>query len=232
MSKFSIKCCSIKAVTLCLFSFLFSITGFSQRTNVLKDSAIERRLVELAVNGPRMKSLEHQNKLDEYQLKRAKDAWLNILSISGSLNDQTFAKNMNTVGNPYPKGSLGVTIPLGTLFSKTEVKAAREGIEMGKLNMEELRRTIKAEVISKYRQYKAYDELTSIQAELLVDVEDQLEETEEKFRKGTTTMEAYNNAQKGRNAERGTLINLKLQQDLVKIDIERIIGVSLESVIK
>ena len=49
--------------------------------------------------------------------------------------------------------------------------------------------------------------------------------------RGTATIEDYNNAQKGNNTELATLINLKLQQDIKKLEIEKMIGVKLETVI-
>lgn len=218
------------AALLLLFGAL-SLSSFGQRSNV-KDSLIEEKLVELALNGPAVKISEHQSKVNEYQLKRAKDTWLNLLTISGNYNEQTFAKNNNPVGYVYPKFFFGVTIPLGTILSRTDVKAAREGIEMGKWRQEELKRSIRAEIIGKYKQYKTQTELVNIQSELLNDVETELEESEEKFKAGKITIEAYNAAQKGRNDERARLINLKLQQDLYRLEIEKMIGVNLDTVMR
>lgn len=209
----------------------FSLNSLAQQKNT-KDSLIEERLVELALKSPSVKRSEHQSKVDQYQLKRAKDTWLNLLTLSGNYNEQTFAKNNTPVGYVYPKFFFGVTIPLGTIFSRTDVKSAREGIEIGKLNQEELKRTIRADVLAKYKQYKAQTELVTIQSELLNDVETELEEAEDNFKAGKITIEAYNTAQKGRNNERAKLINLKLQQDLFRLEIEKIIGVSLDSVIR
>jgi hypothetical protein len=56
--------------------------------------------------------------------------------------------------------------------------------------------------------------------------------SEENFRKGTITIEAYNSAQRNKNDESSRLINLQLEQDLVKLELERMIGQSLESVIR
>jgi len=45
-------------------------------------------------------------------------------------------------------------------------------------------------------------------------------------------MEAYNNAQRNNNTEMAALINLKLQQDLKKLEVEKYIGTRLETVLK
>ena len=193
-------------------------------------TAIEERLVALALQGPEAKNLEHQNKINEYTLRNAQNQWLNLLAISANYNDQSFAKN-NNVGYVYPKYFFGLTIPLGTILSKTQVKSAKESIQMGKNNQEILRRTVREEILTKYREYKAYGQLIAIQSELVNDVQAQVIQAEEKFRKGTATIEDYNNAQKGNNTELATLINLKLQQDIKKLEIEKMIGVKLETVI-
>ena len=215
-----------------LVSFLMVQAQKNPSLIIKNDSStlIEEKLVALALQGPEAKNLEHQNKINEYELKSAQNAWLNILSVSANYNDQSFVERPNTA-YVYPKYFFGVTIPLGTIFSKTAVKSARESIEMGKNNQEVLRRSIREEILSKYKQYKAYGDLIAIQSELVNDVQAELVQTEEKFRKGTVTIEDYNKAQKGNNTELATLINLKLQQDLKKLEIEKMIGVKLETVI-
>ena len=193
------------------------------------NSVIEERLVALALQGPEAKNLEHQNKINEYTLKNAQNQWMNLLAVSLNYNDQSFSKTPTT-SYVYPKYYFGLTIPLGTILSRTQVKSAKESIEMGKNNQEILRRNIREEVLTKYREYRAYSQLISIQSELVNDVQAELAQTEEKFRKGTVTIDTYNAAQKGNSSEMATLINLKLQQEIKKLEIERMIGVKLETV--
>lgn len=192
-------------------------------------SAIEERLVALALQSPEAKNLEHQNKINELSLKSAQNQWVNLLAFSANYNDQSFAKT--STAYVYPKYFFGITIPLGTILSKTQVKTARESVEMGKNNQELYRRQIREQVLTKYREYKALGQLIAIQSELVNDVQAELAQTEEKFRKGTVPIETYNTAQKSANTEMATLINLKMQQDIKKLEIERMIGVKLETVL-
>ena len=193
-------------------------------------SAIEEKLVALALQGPEAKNLEHQNKINEYTLRNAQNQWLNLLTVSANYNDQSFSKTPVT-SYVYPKYFFGLTVPLGTILSKTQAKSARESIAIGKNNQEIYKRNIREEVLTKYKEYKAYGQLIAIQSELVNDVQAELAQTEEKFRKGTVTIETYNAAQKGNNSELATLINLKLQQDIKKLEIEKMIGVKLETVL-
>lgn len=217
-----------------LFLFFGTVAG-AQRLNPSRDSAaIEEKLVELALNGPLFKASEHQARIDAYRLKSEQNDWMNLLAFSLNYNDQSLSKNPSPMPGTivYPKYFFGLTVPLGTILSRTDVKAAKESVEIGKLNREELKRTIRAEVLTKWKQYRAYSELVALESEMLIDVEAQLKQTEDQFRNGTISIEAYNTAQRGRNDERARLINLKLQQDLIRVDIERIIGTSLDTVLR
>lgn len=223
------------ALLLLATSFLSIARGQITASNVLvsdsSSSEIEERLVQLALqNSPELKNTAHLNKINEYQLKSAQNVWLNTLALGGNINDQTFNKyNPQTVY--YPKFSAGVTIPLGIIFSKTAVKSARANIEIGKNNTELLKDNIREQVLTAYKQYVAFSRLIAIQSELANDVKIQLAQTEEKFRKGTTTLETYSLAQKNNNTELANLVNLKLQQDLKKLELEKLIGVKLETVL-
>jgi outer membrane protein TolC len=219
------------------FLLLISVisTSIHAQTNTTRTtvdtslSAIEARLVDLALKGPTMQEAMHRNKINEHLVKAARMNWVNLFTISANYNDQSFAKNTNT-NLVYPRYFLGFTIPLGTILSKTQVRAAEEQVKISNSNEEQLRRTIKAEVLGKYKQYRAIGQLIVIQRELIDDVQAALITSEENFRKGTITIEAYNSAQKSKNDEASRLISLQLEQDLVKLDIERMIGTSLESV--
>jgi hypothetical protein len=57
-------------------------------------------------------------------------------------------------------------------------------------------------------------------------------QADDAFKKGTISVEAYIAAQRTTNDEVAKNMTLKLQQDMVKIEIERVIGVSLDEVIR
>jgi hypothetical protein len=57
-----------------------------------------------------------------------------------------------------------------------------------------------------------------------------LMQAEEKFRASEIAIEVYNAASKNYNEEMSKKLTLQLEQDLVRIDIERIIGTDLKSV--
>ena len=199
------------------------------------DTAIENRLVMLALRGPDYDGSEHQNRISELGLKQAKGTWLNLLSVSTQYNDQTFGKPTTVNGQPayvYPKYFFGVTIPLGIIFSQgNQVKIAREAVANSKDQQEILARQIRANVLAKYAQYRYYGALIEMEGEMMNDVSVNSTQAEQNFKNGSITADAYIAAQKTKNDELVKVMNLQLQQDLTKIDLERMIGVSLETVV-
>lgn len=230
MSKTPVKSCAKHCWLIALFFVTISVHAQTIGASV-PDSVIEARLVELALKGPEAQKVEHQNTIYGYQLKSARNSWMNFLTLSANYNDQTFAQTGNTA-YVYPKYFFGLNIPLGTILSSKQAKIAQESVAIGTLTQEETRRRIKADVIGKYRQYKAQGELVAIETGFMNDLQAALTQAEDQFRKGSISFEVYNAALKNRNDEQGRIISLKLQQDLIKLELERMIGTNLETVLK
>jgi outer membrane protein TolC len=198
----------------------------------LTDS-VEIKLVDLALRSPAYRASGEENILNELALKRAKASWLNLLSISTSYNDQSFTKATPTTTYVYPKYFFGVNIPLGIIFSQgNQTKTARESLKLSKIKQEEVARSIKGDILSKYKQYRNLDSLRVIQSEMLNDVLPMASKSEDDFKKGKITVDVYTATQKIKSEEQAKNLNLKLQQELLKLEIEIIIGVPLETVIR
>jgi outer membrane protein TolC len=196
------------------------------------DSQIQERLVQLALAGPVYDVSGHEIAVAQQNLSKARRSWLNLLSISADYNDQTFAKT-TSYGYVYPKYFFGVTIPIGLFFSMgPDIQKERENVAIAHDNQEQLARTIRADVLGKYAQYKSYSTMVAVQNNVVDDEEALRKQTEKKFQDGTISIEQYNLANKIYGDDLTRRLNLQLQQDLLKIDIEKMIGVSLESVLK
>ena len=193
--------------------------------------SIEEKLVSLALDGPMYQAGEHQNKINEYTLKSQKQAWLNLLTISANYNDQTFAKTNPTNAYVYPKFFTGINIPLGTILSRTGVKSARESVEISKINQEQLARNIRTTVLTRYRKYMNFTELIANQREVVDDYQAAYEQAKTKFSENKITIEVHNTASKNYNDEYAKLLDLQMQQDIIRLELENMIGVSLDSVL-
>jgi outer membrane protein TolC len=218
-----------------LFALLFATSANSQSiVTTLPDSVIENRLIDLAYKGPEVQRVAHESKADEYQLKSARSAWMNFLTLSANYNELTFSKSTVQQTYIYPKYLFGLNLPLGTLISSKQGKIAKERVEISTLAEEETKRRVKADVLSKYKQYKAQSEIIKMETSYLNDLQVTLTQVDEKFKKNdpNVTFENYNTALRNRNDQQAKLINLRLEQDLTRLELEQIIGVSLETVLK
>lgn len=196
------------------------------------DSLVQERLVQLALTGPVYSVSGHQIKYAEFNLTRARRTWLNLLSISADYNDQTFAKTTN-FGYVYPKYFFGITIPIGLFFTMgSDIKKERENVAIAHDNQEALARSIRADVLTKYAQYRNYAALVLLQTNVVDDEEALRKQVEKKFQDGSISIEEYNLANKTYGDDLTKKLNLQLQQEVLKIEIEQIIGVNLESVLK
>jgi len=195
---------------------------------------IEAKLVKLALEGPMFRGSENQNKINELQLRAAKNNWMNLLTLSINYNDQSFAHTSGPTNATYvyPKYFFGFNIPLGTLLSRTQVKAAREQVAMSKEAQQQLARVIREDVVAKYRQYKTKNELLKLQIQVADDEQAGFLQIQKNYRSGSVPIDIYNTAQKKYNTEQSARLNMQLDRDVIQLDLEKMIGVSLESVIK
>ena len=198
------------------------------------DSTVEDRLIALALKSPLYLKSEHENKIDAYKLKKVKESWLNLLTVSTNYNiNSNRGTNAGNIPVVYPRNSFGLNVPLGIIFSKgSDIKIAREMAILGNISQEQLRREIKVDILTKYKQYVSYAEMIRMQNKVIDDEQAAVLQTEKKFREGTTTIEAYNSIMKNLNNDMAEKQKLQLAQDILKLEIEAIIGVDLNSVLR
>jgi outer membrane protein TolC len=210
-------------------------SNLSKPSAPLSDSAFEERLVQLALGGPQYDVVGHQVKIAEYKVKAAKLSWFNLLTLSLNYNDQTFAHQPAVAGGTtayvYPKFFFGLVIPIGTIVTKgSEIKAAREDVRIAQDNQLLMARQIRAEVLTKYAQYRNYRDQAVLETQLVDDLSAGYTQIEKKFRDGTVTLEAFSAASRGFNEESARKLTIQLQVEISKYELERIIGVRLETV--
>jgi len=192
--------------------------------------SVEEKLVRLALEGPQLKAADGQNRINGYVLRGAKNSWMNLLTVTMNYNDLQLTKQSATTNYVYPKYFFGLNIPLGTVFSRTQVKAANEQVKIGTENQQQLARNVRAEVLQKYRLYKTKKELLKLQNQVVDDEQASFLQLEKNFRDGTASLEAHTAAQKKYNDELAKKLNLQLELDDAKFDVEKLIGTNLESV--
>ena len=194
---------------------------------------IQETLVTLALKEPLYDETEYQKNISQYDLTKARQSWLNLLSVSANYNDQTFAKTTANSAYVYPKYFFGLTIPIGLFFFRSgDIKIAKANYAINEDKQKDLARTIRAEILTDYEQYKSYVDLMALQNQMIDDEEAVFLQAEQKFKDGSIIIEAYDAAAKNYNNELVKKIQLQLQLNTVKFQIEKMIGMKLEDALK
>ena len=216
-----------------LISFTRLLAQHPDSLNVLPqihDSLLQKKLIQLVTTGPQAEIIDHQNKILQYQLKGAKNAWMNLFTVSFNYNE--LSSKSATSGFVYPKYFIGFTLPMGTLFSRTQVKASKEQIKVKENEREIMVRNVTAGILKMHLQYLNYSSLIILQRNLSDDEETAYLKAKSNFQKGTLTIENYTIAQKRYTEELIKAKQLELERDMLKLEIESLIGMTLEDAIR
>jgi outer membrane protein TolC len=228
-------------LSLCLALFVLgaraqSTINASQKIVGMDTSGAEQKLIRIALTRPAYDVTYRQIRNANHQLSLARNAWLNLLTISLNFNDQEFYHQKTIPGQAtyvYPKYFFGVTIPVGLIFSRgSEIRIAKENQAIAKDNREEAERTIIAEVKSKYRTYLNYQNMLAVQNIIVNDEQAVFLQVEKNFRDGKNSIDDYNSASKAFNVTILQQLQYKLIADQDKVDLEQMLGMSLEAALK
>ncbi|MCW3465406.1 TolC family protein [Chitinophaga nivalis] len=194
---------------------------------------IQEKLVELAMNNPRLKAARLERDKTVYELNKANANWLNYVTVGANLNEVSLrmykGENNNTQNLYYPLWNVGISVPLGSLISKpNDVKIARKNVELATQQQELLSRNVRAVVLSKYQNYLLKKELLTLQNEITEDDYAAFSQAEQKFSTGGITYDEYSISSKRYNAELVKKITLETDLSQAKLDLEEIIGIKLE----
>jgi outer membrane protein TolC len=204
-------------------------------TDTNRNFNIRERLVQLAMNNPAYEVSDRLTNIAQYQLRQAKGSWLGLLSGQSYANEYTIFPNSvpsNYVGY-YPKYNFGLTLPFD-VFSRipNNVKIARENYMIAQANKNDKFRQIKADVLTKYEDYLLAKEKLELQIEITQDAYTNFKLAEDNFKKNVIKVEVYNVAYRTWIAEQISKLDLQRNFNVSKIDLEKIIGIKLDDVLK
>lgn len=197
---------------------------------------LKAKLVELAMANPGLSVYDAKKEINKYEQTKAKAQWLNLLTAAGNLNEYTI-KNSGTANNNnvfFPRYNFSLMIPLGNLVSiPADVKIAKTNRKVINFTQDEAKLKLKADVLNAYENYSGDKKLLELQAPLMEDALTHYKQIEEKFTKGEKEVgvEDYNAAYRNYNAEMVRKVMLERELRQAKIEIERLIGISLEEAI-
>ncbi|MFI5152407.1 MAG: TolC family protein [Chitinophagales bacterium] len=196
---------------------------------------IRERLVELALQNPTYEMSDLSIRMARYVLSSAKASWLGIITVSGNINEFTIfpaeAGNNQSL-TLYPRYNIGASIPLDIFWRiPNNVKIARVNVAMAQAQKNDRFRQIKAEVLTKYEDYVMTKQLLDFQVQVTQDQYALYKRAEKDYSDGIIKLEEFDRAYKDWVAEQARKLTLQRGLNVIKIDMERMIGVRFDDVL-
>ncbi|PWT97812.1 MAG: hypothetical protein C5B52_13280 [Bacteroidetes bacterium] len=193
---------------------------------------IRERLVQLAIQNPSFEIADGNIAIAEYNLKIAKNSWLDKFYVIGNVNESVI-NGTSTAGNIYyPKVNVGVNLPLGTFSRRnSEMNIAKETIAIGQAQKNEKYREIRALVLTSYEDYLQRKALLELQNELATEQYTAYLTAQKQYADGEIKIDDLNQAYKSYNVELAKQRTLERDLNVSIIEIEKFIGVKFSDVL-
>jgi outer membrane protein TolC len=201
-------------------------SGFS-----LMDSTGEKLANLVIPQTPHAMAMDKQIESRLYQWKSSRVAWLNNVTTSFNLNEGNLQKQDTVISNIfYPRYNLHVNIPLGEFFTRPrDAKKARADYQQSKFIKDIEIGRLKELIKKAYQEYQVNKYLLALQESVLQDESVLMTQTEEKFKKNELSLEVFTNASKRYNSELAERLTLMKEVSDSKIELETLLGMSLET---
>jgi outer membrane protein TolC len=201
----------------------------------VKSDDIGERLVQLAwKNHPTNEILRKQLVIDEAAIKRSASQWLDIVTLQFNVNQFVLDPASDEFGRAqfYPRYNIGARIPLGMFVSlPNQVKQDRQQLQITnqEINVQKLK--IRNVVLKSYNDYVLAEKIYKLQFQQYNDSESNMKLTEQRFKNGEMTFDAYTNSQAVFNRIAIQLLQAETEFKNKKLDLEQLVGVKLEDVL-
>ncbi len=203
----------------------------SDLSKLNEDSLIKMKLVQLATNNPTIHILDANIRITEAEEVAAKKSWMSSISANGNINELV-VKN-SPAASFFPKYNFGVTIPFDIFTKlKKDKKVAAEKIYINKEAKTGKIQEIKTEVLIRYENYKAKREIMLLQQNFLENEFSAYESAQKSYTDGEIKLDEMNKAYQSYLTEKSKLITLQTDVNVAVIQIEELIGVPFDDVIK
>lgn len=226
---------------LLLVAFLYcSFHGYAQSStdsitnpSLAFDDTTGKALAELATNSQAMKLASKVSEASRYEWKVTGVAWFDNLRASFNLNELNIKASGTEQNVFYPRYNFNLVVPIGMLFTNgKETKKARAQYE-GSLAQKNIVLADQKELIEvAYQEYQMQRILLALQETVVQDEAIAFSQIEDKFSKGTVTLEIFSAASKRYNTELSRRITLIRDRNVAKIRLEKLLGMTLEDALK
>lgn len=219
---------------------IISVTGFSQNVDYnsiilpdgIEDISIDEKLVRLAwKNYPANEAAQHEVLKAKQYIGVAGSSWLNLVTITGNLNEFNIDPSAAPANNFYPRYNIGIRMPLGIFVEAPKnVKIAKEDYKISQLNLNQLKLTLRAEVLRRYHNYQSAKSLLKIDTEAENDAYNSYLLIEQQFEAGEVNVSQFMQTSKIYNDQRAKRTISESNYSISIIELEELIGVRLSDV--
>lgn len=208
-------------------------------------------LVSLAwENNPENRAFGHNVDIASADIKIAKRDWAQDVSLTFNLNENNLRPQsvlteqqkivLDSAGidnqlfnfgtfSPFPRYNLGVQFNLGRLITQPKkVEIAKSRLELAKLDSDQKKMIIRAEVMRRYQTYLHAFEVYKVRVKTEQDAEEIFTLMRSRFREGSVKFEEFSRASSDLQQAKEGVLEAKGEIELAEIDIEEMIGISLE----
>lgn len=221
----------MKRILFLILSVYLPVSLLAQQPDQSKDSAIREKLVALALINPDIKIADANIKVAELGLRRSKTIWLNSLTAGGNVNE--FVITNSAAASFFPKYNFGVSVPFD-IFSRSnfEKKTAQQNIIIGRQVKEGRIREIRADVLTKYENYKEKKELLRLQKIAMEPDYQAYIAAQKNYEDGSIKIDEMNKVYQVYVNEQAKLVSKEKDLNISIIQLESLIGTPLDGVLK
>ena len=204
-----------------------SVTPSTAVSTKVSDDLLKARLIKFALKNPQLDAADANIRIAEIDLRKAKGSLLGAVQLGANINE--FVVSNSTAASFFPKYNLGLGIPLD-LFSRNKAvrQVASQEILIAEAQKLEQERLIKTEVLIRYENYKEKKELVELQKISMEDDFATYKRAQQQYADDEIELSEMNKLYKTYINEKATLTSLQKNLNVAIIELESIIGVSLE----
>jgi outer membrane protein TolC len=195
------------------------------------EDEIKSKLIKLALQSAQLAAADANISIAEIERRKANSSLLSSVNFGGNVNE--FVINNSPAASFFPKYNFGLSISLDAFAkNKAEKKTADQMIIFNKSQKEQLENNIRAKVLIQYELYKEKKELVQLQKIAMEEDVAAYEKAQNDFQNDEITMEELNKLYKATITEKALLFTKEKDLNIAIIQIEELIGMSLEKALQ
>lgn len=191
------------------------------------DDIIKARLIKFALKNPELQAADARIRIAEIDYKKSKSTILSSVTLGANINE--FVISNTAAASFFPKYNLGVGIPLD-IFAKAKAakQSASQEILVSEAQKSQQEKIIKMEVLTRYENYKEKKELVELQKISMEDDFAAYQRAQQQYADDDIELAEMNKLYKAYINEKATLTSFQKNLNVAIIELESILGVSLE----